>query len=102
VALLINYTVVWAPDEEEPTDTIYILETLWILRVLYANKEEGKLILFAEMKLEAWLEFKIINQTLYQSATFRPRGIWGKLYWYSVLPFHGFIFNGMLNKLIKE
>jgi hypothetical protein len=38
--------------------------------------------------------------TRYQSATFRPRGIWGKLYWYSVLPFHGFIFNGMLNKLI--
>ena len=72
-------------------------------RVLYANKEEGKLILFAEMKLpgEAWLEFKIINTTLYQSATFRPRGIWGKLYWYSVLPFHGFIFEGMLKKLIK-
>ncbi|MNS59747.1 NmrA-like family protein [compost metagenome] len=72
-------------------------------RVLYANKEEGKLILFAEMKLpgEAWLEFKIINNTLYQSATFRPRGIWGKLYWYSVLPFHGFIFNGMLQKLIR-
>jgi uncharacterized protein YbjT (DUF2867 family) len=72
-------------------------------RVLYANKEEGKLILFAEMKLpgEAWLEFKIINNTLYQSATFRPKGIWGKLYWYSVLPFHGFIFQGMLNKLIQ-
>jgi hypothetical protein len=50
---------------------------------------------------EAWLEFKIIGNTLYQSATFRPRGIWGKLYWYSVLPFHGFIFNGMLNKLIE-
>jgi uncharacterized protein YbjT (DUF2867 family) len=72
-------------------------------RVLYANKEEGKLILFAEMKLpgEAWLEFKIIGNTLYQAATFRPRGIWGKLYWYSVLPFHGFIFEGMLQKLIK-
>jgi uncharacterized protein YbjT (DUF2867 family) len=72
-------------------------------RVLYANKVEGKLILFAEMKLpgEAWLEFKIINDTLYQSATFRPKGIWGKLYWYSVLPFHGFIFQGMLEKLIK-
>ena len=72
-------------------------------RVLYANKEEGKLILFAEMKLpgEAWLEFKIINNTLYQSATFRPKGFWGKLYWYSVLPFHGFIFEGMINKLIK-
>lgn len=72
-------------------------------RVLYANKEEGKLILFAEMKLpgEAWLEFKIINNVLYQSATFKPRGFLGKLYWYSVLPFHGFIFNGMLNKLIQ-
>lgn len=72
-------------------------------RVLYANKEQGKLILFAEMKLpgEAWLEFKIINNTLYQSATFRPKGIWGKLYWYAVLPFHGFIFEGMISKLIK-
>lgn len=72
-------------------------------RVLYANKQEGKLVLYAEMKLpgEAWLEFKIINNTLYQSATFRPNGIWGKLYWYSVWPFHGFIFQGMLDKLIK-
>ena len=72
-------------------------------RVLYANKEEGKLVLYAEMKLpgEAWLEFKIINNTLYQSATFKPNGIWGKLYWYCVWPFHGFIFQGMLDKLIK-
>ena len=72
-------------------------------RVLFANKEQGKLVLYAEMKLpgEAWLEFKIINNTLYQSATFKPNGIWGKIYWYSVLPFHGFIFNGMLNRLIK-
>lgn len=72
-------------------------------RVLYANKEEGKLVLYAEMKLpgEAWLEFKIIHNTLYQSATFKPKGIWGKLYWYAILPFHGFIFNGMLNKLIR-
>jgi len=72
-------------------------------RVLYANKEEGKLVLYAEMKLpgEAWLEFKIIHNTLYQSATFKPKGIWGKMYWYAILPFHGFIFNGMLNKLIR-
>lgn len=72
-------------------------------RVIFADKEQGKLVLYAEMKLpgEAWLEFKIINNVLYQSATFKPKGIWGKLYWYSVLPFHGFIFNGMLSKLIK-
>lgn len=83
--------------------TIYAGDALDFWRVLYANKKEGKLILYAEMKLpgEAWLEFKIIHNTLYQAATFKPKGILGKLYWYSVLPFHGFIFNGMLNKLIK-
>jgi uncharacterized protein YbjT (DUF2867 family) len=82
---------------------IHAGDSLDFWRVLYANKSEGKLILYAEMKLpgEAWLEFKIINNTLYQSATFKPNGIWGKLYWYSVLPFHGFIFNGMLQKLIQ-
>lgn len=72
-------------------------------RVVYADKKKGKLVLYAEMKLpgEAWLEFKIIHNTLYQAATFRPHGILGKLYWYSVLPFHGFIFKGMINKLIR-
>lgn len=83
--------------------SIHAGDVLDFWRVLYADKEKGKLILFAEMKLpgEAWLEFKIIGNTLYQSATFRPRGIWGKLYWYSVFPFHGFIFDGMLNRLIR-
>lgn len=82
---------------------IYPGDALDFWRVLYADKKEGKLILYAEMKLpgEAWLEFKIIHNTLYQAATFKPNGFLGKLYWYSVLPFHGFIFNGMLNKLIK-
>ncbi len=70
-------------------------------RVLYANREEKRLLLFAEMKLpgEAWLEFKIKNGIIHQEATFRPLGLSGRLYWYSVLPFHGLIFNGMLKKL---
>jgi uncharacterized protein YbjT (DUF2867 family) len=82
---------------------IHTGDVLDFWRVLYSSKEEGKLVLYAEMKLpgQAWLEFKIINDTLYQAATFKPKGIWGIVYWYSVLPFHGFIFNGMLNKLIK-
>jgi hypothetical protein len=49
------------------------------------NKEDGKLVLYAEMKLPGQASRKIINNTLYQAATFKPRGIWGKLYWYSVL-----------------
>ncbi len=73
-------------------------------RVLYANKNEGRLLLFAEMKLpgEAWLEFKIVGDQLEQTATFRPLGLWGRLYWFSVLPFHGIIFRGILKKLTKH
>lgn len=71
-------------------------------RVLIADKEEMRLLLYAEMKLpgEAWLEFKIDNNVLTQTATFRPLGLLGRLYWYAVLPFHGLIFNGMINKII--
>lgn len=70
-------------------------------RVLYANRKEKRLLLFAEMKVpgEAWLEFYIKDGELHQEATFRPLGLSGRLYWYSVLPFHGLIFNGMLRKL---
>lgn len=70
-------------------------------RVLYANKKEGRLLLFAEMKLpgEAWLEFRLKNDSLVQTATFRPVGLLGRLYWYAVYPFHGLIFTGMLKRI---
>lgn len=73
-------------------------------RVLLANKSERRLLLYAEMKLpgEAWLEFKIDeNNLLTQTATFRPLGLLGRLYWYTVLPFHGFIFQGMIRKIAQ-
>ncbi|SDS23927.1 Uncharacterized conserved protein YbjT, contains NAD(P)-binding and DUF2867 domains [Polaribacter sp. KT25b] len=72
-------------------------------RVIYADKEKGKLLLYAEMILpgEAWLEFRIENGILYQTATFRPHGLAGRLYWYSVMPFHWFVFNGMINNINK-
>jgi uncharacterized protein YbjT (DUF2867 family) len=72
-------------------------------RVIFADKQQQKLLLYAEMRLpgEAWLEFKIEDGLLKQTATFRPRGLWGRLYWYSVLPFHGLIFKGMINKLVN-
>ena len=74
-------------------------------RVLLADKQEKRLLLYAEMKLpgEAWLEFKIDkNNILTQTATFRPLGLLGRLYWYSVLPFHAFIFNGMINRIASK
>ena len=76
-------------------------DTLDFWRVLYACKAEKRLLLFAEMKLpgEAWLEFVVKDNLLTQTATFRPKGLLGRLYWYSVLPFHGLIFKGLVKKL---
>lgn len=77
-------------------------DTLDFWRVLYANKEEGRLLLLAEMKLpgEAWLEFRIEEDTLIQTATFRPKGLAGRLYWYVLFPFHFFIFDSMAERLV--
>jgi len=70
-------------------------------RVLYADRKEGKLILLAEMKLpgEAWLMFKVYKNKIWQKAVFRPKGLWGRIYWFMVLPFHGIIFKGMIKNL---
>ena len=82
-------------------DSLNTGDALDFWRVLYANKEDGRLLLFAEMKLpgEAWLEFRIIGDKLVQTATFRPLGLLGRLYWIAVLPFHGYIFKGMIKKI---
>ena len=82
-------------------NAINVGDALDFWRVLYADKKEGRLLLHAEMKLpgEAWLEFKVVADQLMQTATFRPLGVIGRMYWFAVLPFHGAIFNGMLKKL---
>lgn len=74
-------------------------------RVLLVDHKNYRLLLFAEMKLpgEAWLEFSIVRNEnrclLKQTATFRPKGILGRNYWYMMLPFHYFIFRNMLKRI---
>jgi uncharacterized protein YbjT (DUF2867 family) len=69
----------------------------------------GLLRLRAEMRLpgNAWLQFEAIAQPgggslLRQTAFFEPRGILGYLYWYSVMPFHAFIFGNMAKRVVAE
>jgi uncharacterized protein YbjT (DUF2867 family) len=89
-----------------PTD-LRAGDSLDFWRVILADKTNGRLLLFAEMKLpgEAWLEFRIRHDGekdfLVQKATFRPRGIWGRIYWYAMLPFHLFIFKGMATRIAR-
>lgn len=86
-------------------DEIFAGDALDFWRVLLADKPAGRLLLYAEMKLpgEAWLEYKLTESSgsvfLTQTATFRPRGLSGRLYWYAVWPFHQIIFKGMNRRM---
>ncbi len=77
-------------------------------RVLIAERQKKRLLLYAEMKLpgEAWLEFiiekSLDKNILIQKTTFRPKGLVGRLYWYVLWPAHYFVFNGMINRLSKK
>lgn len=83
-------------------NTIGAGDSLDFWRVLYADRATKRLLLYAEMKLpgEAWLEFSVSDTGIVrQQATFRPVGLPGRLYWMAMLPFHYFIFKGMLRKI---
>lgn len=83
-------------------------DTLDFWRVLAADRPNRRLLLYAEMKLpgEAWLEFRVSQgpdgARLEQKATFRPKGLLGRAYWYAVLPFHHFVFEGMIRGIIAS
>jgi hypothetical protein len=77
-------------------------------RVLAVESEPMRVLLFAEMKLpgDAWLEFRIEEGEegpfLVQEASFRPKGLAGRLYWTLVSPFHYFVFRGMAKRIAQE
>lgn len=62
----------------------------------------------AEMVLpgQAWLTWDIEPMAgttqVTQSATFRPRGLWGRTYWFAVAPFHRLVFPGMLAGILAD
>jgi len=65
---------------------------------------DRRLLLLAQMKVpgRAWLEFAIEGNILVQTAFFLPRGLWGRLYWYSMKPAHAFIFKKMSRRIIER
>lgn len=86
-------------------DKLFEGDALDFWRVLLADKKAKRLLLFAEMRVpgEAWLEFEIDgHNVLHQTATFRPRGLLGRMYWFTMLPFHYFIFSGMIRNIVRR
>jgi len=90
----------------DPED-VQVGDALDFWRVLVTTSDGNRLTLFAEMKVpgEAWLEFEIRfrgrKPYLVQTATFRPRGVFGRLYWYMLVPIHFFIFSGMAKAIAQ-
>ncbi len=67
-------------------------------------QKDRRLLLEAQMKVagSAWLEFRIEGNTLVQTAYHYPKGLLGRLYWYSMIPFHAFIFRDMVRGIVRQ
>lgn len=82
-------------------------DTLDFWRVA-AVEPPNRLLLAAEMRLpgRAWLEFRVRpvgdgRSELHQTATFRPRGLSGIVYWYGIYPLHQLVFRGMVRGIAR-
>ena len=84
-------------------------EALDFWRVVGVERDRS-LLLHAEMKLPgtAQLGFRLepidegVSTRLTMTARFRPRGLAGILYWYSVVPLHNIVFGGMLKGIKRK
>jgi len=85
------------------SETLRIGDSLDFWKVVDLVENE-RLLLYAQMKLpgSAWLEFKIHQGNLIQSAYFYPDGLSGRLYWYALVPFHHLIFANMAKKILER
>ena len=55
----------------------------------------------------AWLQFDVEpldaqRSRIRQTATFETSGLWGRLYWYALLPVHAIVFSGMLRGIASR
>ncbi len=89
-------------------DDIHVGDAVDFWRV--EKVEPGRLLrLRAEMRMfgPGWLEFEAQPQPdgstrLLQTAFYVPRGFLGHVYWYSLVPFHAFIFSGLIDRIVRQ
>lgn len=71
-------------------------------------EENRRLLLRSEMRLpgKAWLEFRIASEdasnSLFVKAYYHSTSLFGKLYWYAFLPFHQYIFKGLIRQIAER
>ena len=54
------------------------------------------------MLYEVITEFRIDGEKLVQSAYFLPKGLWGRLYWYMLVPLHALVFGDMIRSVMQR
>lgn len=88
------------PEQLRPGEAL----DFWRVAVVEPGR---RLQLKAEMKVpgEAWLEWVAepagAGARLTQTAYFAPRGLWGRLYWYALVPFHLLVFRRMARGVVR-
>jgi len=88
-------------------DELRVGDTLDAWRVI-AIQPGARLTLVMEMKAPGAgvLEFSITDgedqRQVAVDAFFHPAGVWGIAYWYALLPFHAWIFNGMVRTITNR
>lgn len=71
--------------------------------------QEGRCLrLRAEMRMPglAWLQWSIVDEegrpVIHQRARYVPRGLFGRAYWYALVPFHWYLFPRMLASIVER
>jgi len=67
-------------------------------------KENERLLLRAQMIVpsKAWLEFKIQGDEFIQTAYFYPKGLFGRFYWFVLIPIHFLVFKNMIHSIVVK
>jgi uncharacterized protein YbjT (DUF2867 family) len=65
-------------------------------------KLRAEMLMPGEATLEWRLDSTVNGSTIRQSARFKPRGLLGRAYWYSIAPFHFVVFAGLLRGVIED
>ncbi|MHC5021398.1 MAG: DUF2867 domain-containing protein, partial [Planctomycetota bacterium] len=91
------------PEHLQVGDTV----DCWRVEAIERDGPRRLLRLRAEMRLpgRAWLQFEVEpdgdGSRIRQTALYDPRGVLGRLYWWSVWPLHYWVFSGMLRSIAK-
>lgn len=71
-------------------------------RLIAALSSSSENTIFALVKSTRRFKVQARLMPKIQRATFRPKGLLGRIYWYALYPIHHFIFKRMAKKIVEK